>query len=264
MNFQELFAKIYVAHGKKPFQDGAALLELVKETDPSIAERDFVVVDYLSRKKNFDRLLDVRFADQACQDAVVDAICQEIEADYFVPASLTAKCAQGFLSVFQHGSREAMNELEEEYDESLAPTMTMTAIDPAALESEAKDASSYSIDEGIVLTDQLPENEKEQNVEATQTFKKADLEAASAALENMESTRILQPVSLAPEVEEVQPSGMKKVKKGSKVLQDLEPEAAAKVKKQGRVASLVLGILACLMVICTGILVLVLKDMHIL
>jgi cobalamin biosynthesis Mg chelatase CobN len=273
MEYRDLFAKIYIKHGKKSFQDGDALLELVKEADPDIENRQFVVIDYLTRKNNFSRLMESRFLSDEEQEEVIDQIAKELNNDFYVPLSQTRQCAAAFLSVFQHGSRKALKALDDEYNESMAPTTVMEAInvDVAPLleeQDDDMDTQSIHISKSALeaspaeeeWADQLGDLEYEEEV-----YVPSDL--VEEADKPKQEVQIPQPETTSSKPKKK--TKMKKISskpmpkpKAEPVIYD-EDDEEEETKKESKGATILLVILLLLLVICVGLLFFYLKVLNI-
>jgi hypothetical protein len=266
MEYRDLFAKIYIKHGKKSFQDGDALLELVKEADPQIENRQFVVIDYLTRKNNFSRLMESRFLSEEEQEAVIDQIAKELNNDFYVPLAQTRSCAAAFLSVFQHGSRKALKALDDEYNESMAPTTVMEAINvdvAPLLEEQDDDMNTQSIHISKSALDAAPA--EEEWVDQLGDLEYEEVYVPSDLVEEADKPK--------QEVEIPAPAPKKKSKMKKVSSKPLPKEKAAPViydedeeeeeKKESKGATILLGILLALLVVCVGLLVFYLKVLNI-
>lgn len=256
MTYKELFAEIYIKYGKKNFQDGPALLELVKKVDPEISPRQYTVIDYLTRQNNIAKLMEVRFAPAKRQEETIVYIAQTMNEDYFIPFDQTEEAAKGFLAVFQHGSRKEMNEIQQEYDESEAPTVIM---EPIKIDNDSAPVlDTYPLNQAEELSDdEQPEEEVSGD---TMVFAQNPL---ASSPEVIVIDKDEEGIDYTPKYEDesVQVRKPKKVKgKKAKKIQEVKEEKPS----SGRLSTILLVILFILLFACIAALLYYLKKMNIL
>lgn len=257
MTYKELFAEIYIKYGKKNFQDGPALLELVKKVDPEISTRQYTVIDYLTRQNNIAKLMEVRFAPAKRQEETIVYIAQTMNEDYFIPFDQTEEAAKGFLSVFQHGSRKEMKEIQQEYDESEAPTVIMEPIKIDNDSAPVLDSFSQTVAES--------EKEPEESEASGDTVIFASNPLASAS-DVIIIDKDEEGIDYTPKYEDesVQVRKPKKVKgKKAKKIKEVK-EVKEEKHSSGRLSTILLIILFILLFACIAALLYYLKKMNIL
>lgn len=124
MNFKKIFSTIYVNNGKKAFEDGNLLLSLVRQMDPTMPVNQYILLESLVRENGNELLMDARYDSPEDKSEIIEEICAQTEADFYIPRDRMRELCLTFLSIFQHG-QDAEQLSQEDYDAQFAPTVQM-------------------------------------------------------------------------------------------------------------------------------------------